>query len=532
MIIGDSVILSGGGGRKTYSIVPAYDEWQHNTWVTLRVDIDAEGNLSIRQSSGGGTTTGLRICYPQGSDTTITKIPDIPTRAGTYTLPITAVWSGDSNNHTLTYTVVESGGGSRFATIVVTAPTGSTVTMSHGGKTTIGAEVSGTWTFKAREYGAYTLTATKYGETATKTVVVDAATQYTVSLAYGTPLADIAVGSIVKLNVGGVAKDFIVVHQGNPNSSIYSTTYNDGTILLMKDIYENMAWHSSDRNDYANCTLNAYLYTDFLALFDANIQLAIKNVKVPYRPSSGTSQTCNTGENGQSVKIFLLSGAEIGFTNSDSSYLPTNEGAKLSYFESGTGTSANNKRIAKLNGSASTWWLRSPYIGSTGSAVAVGYNGTLHTYGCSQPYISGARPAFVLPNTMLVDDNGMITEAGDTAPEDGPTPSQSHTITISGHESVAYWTQYGIDAYVVHGGINHTDNFSVPAGDAITLKVTYMNDSTQFFKIILNGVEVGSVVSNTRSYTFTPASDVDVVISVDMNGGYSAILTLTATGGV
>lgn len=303
--------------------------------------------------------------------------------------------------------VILGGGGGESATIVVTAPTGSTVTMSHGGKTTTGTEVSGTWTFKAQEYGTYTVTATKDGQTATKTVVVDAATQYDVSLAYGTPLADFAVGSVVKLNVNGAAKNFIVVHQGNPNSSIYSSTYNGGTILLMQDIYEKKQWHSSDVNDYENGTLHSYLNNGFLALFDANIRSVIKQVKVPYRPGRGTSKTCNTGENGLTAKIFLLSGAEVGFTSSDASYLPTNEGAKLSYFESGTGTSAKNKRIAYLNGSATNWWLRSPNCGGTSVASNVYYNGNPSDNICSTT--NGVRPALVLPDTTPVDDDGMIT---------------------------------------------------------------------------------------------------------------------------
>ena len=47
-------------------------------------------------------------------------------------------------------------------------------------------------------------------------------------------LSSKAVGSIVKLNVGGVAKNFIVVHQGRP-SSLYDTSC-DGTWLLMEEI--------------------------------------------------------------------------------------------------------------------------------------------------------------------------------------------------------------------------------------------------------------------------------------------------------
>lgn len=101
----------GGGGGGSTSIVPTSDTWQHNQYVTLTLDVDAEGNLSIRKSAGGGTATNLHICYPQGSSTTVTKIPNIPTTPGTYEFPFTAVWQGDQNNHTLEYTVVSSGGG-------------------------------------------------------------------------------------------------------------------------------------------------------------------------------------------------------------------------------------------------------------------------------------------------------------------------------------------------------------------------------------------------------------------------------------
>lgn len=93
------------------------------------------------------------------------------------------------------------GGCGESATIVVNAPTGSTVTMSHGGKVTTGTEVSGTWTFKAREYGTYTVTATQGSKTTTKTVVVDAATEYAV------PLAFVAPADGVLLTASGVVGD-------------------------------------------------------------------------------------------------------------------------------------------------------------------------------------------------------------------------------------------------------------------------------------------------------------------------------------
>lgn len=213
-----------------------------------------------------------------------------------------------------------------------------------------------------------------------------------------------AVGSTVKLNVDGALKEFLVVHQGKP-SSIYDNSCN-GTWLLMKDCYVSRAWHSSNVNKYESSDIHTYLNNTFLKLLDSNIQEAVKQVKLPYRQNGGSGGTDRNGANGLSTKIFLLSGYEVGFTTSDNSYFPV-DGAKLSYFESGTGSSALNKRIANLNGSAAFWWLRSPYTNLTNGVWYVRSNG-----GCSNNYASnssGIRPALVLPSTLLVSDDGTVS---------------------------------------------------------------------------------------------------------------------------
>ena len=105
-------------------------------------------------------------------------------------------------------------------------------------------------------------------------------------------------------------------------------------------------------------------------------------------------------------KIFLLSGYGIGFTTSDNPYFPV-DGAKLSYFEAGTGSSALNKRIAYLNGSAAGWWLRSPYTYNTRSVWYVYTNGNCY-YGNASNSV-GIRPALILPSTLLVSDDGTVS---------------------------------------------------------------------------------------------------------------------------
>ena len=213
-----------------------------------------------------------------------------------------------------------------------------------------------------------------------------------------------AVGSTVKLKVNGTAKEFIVVHQGKP-SSLYDNSC-DGTWLLMKDIYENRQWHSSNVNNLENSTIHSYLNGTFLNLFESNIRDAIKQVKLPYRKNGGSGGSDQSGANGLLCKVFLLSGYEIGFTTSDNSYFPV-DGAKLSYFEAGTGSSALNKRIAYLNGSAAYWWLRSPYTGYTDGVWFVLTNGNYGYYYASDSF--GIRPALILPSTLLVSDDGTVS---------------------------------------------------------------------------------------------------------------------------
>lgn len=218
----------------------------------------------------------------------------------------------------------------------------------------------------------------------------------------GTRLGDLEIGTIIHIKENGVYQDYIVVNQGLP-SSMYDSSCN-GTWLLRKDIYTTRTWSSSN-HDYKNSDIHSYLNGTFLNLFDNDIKNAIKQVKIPYQNGAGSGGSVASGANGLSCKIFLLSGYELGWTTSDNLYFPR-DGAKLSYFSSGTSSSANNKRIANYNGYAIDWWLRSPYTGSTYNVWSVDSNGDCYRWNCSYTY--GVRPALVMPSDLLVDDNNNI----------------------------------------------------------------------------------------------------------------------------
>ena len=217
-----------------------------------------------------------------------------------------------------------------------------------------------------------------------------------------------AVGSIVKIKVNGASKDFIVVQQGNPNTSTYDSSC-AGTWLLMKDIYTTSTF--GNNNSYKDSSIHTYLNGTFYNLIDSDIRAAIKQVKIPYLNGTGGGDgSLATGANGLSTKVFLLSGYEVGWTTSDDINFPK-DGIRLAYFGSGSG--GNSKRVAYNGSSADRWWLRSPHTDNHGSVWAVNTEGS-YDAGRWNYHSDGVRPALILPSTLFVSNDGTVST--NTAP--------------------------------------------------------------------------------------------------------------------
>ena len=216
-------------------------------------------------------------------------------------------------------------------------------------------------------------------------------------------LGNLAVGTVVKTPISGSPREFIVVHQGKPDS-MYDESCK-GTWLLLKDIYRMMDWDSST-NDYRNSDIHSYLNGTFVKLFDANIQKVIKQVKIPYYNGPGSNGSVASGAHGLSCKIFLLSPHEVGWIDDNGGAWFPRDGAKLSYFISGTSSAANDKRIAIYNPyevKVYSWWLRTPNTRNTDNIWNVNSSG--YCPSTTHDTSLGIRPALVLPSNILVDDN-------------------------------------------------------------------------------------------------------------------------------
>lgn len=343
-------------------------------------------------------------------------------------------------------------------------------------------------------------------------------------------LSSKAIGSTIKLKVNGSAKDFIVVHQGKP-SSVYDDSCS-GTWLLMKDIYENRQWHSSDTNDYANSTIYSYLNSTFLAMLDSNIQKAIKQVKLPYRKGSGTSTTVTSGSNGLPAKIFLLSATEMSF---NFSYMPSGEGAELAYFKGCADNSSDSKRVAYLNGSATVWWLRSPYCRSSYYALCVGSNGDWNYGSCSFSF--GIRPALILPSTLLVSDDGTVsTNTAPSTPGSISVPSSimgGTNISISWAKSSD--AESNLAGYKVERSTNGGSSWSqIYQGTATstTNNVAFGTTSVMYRVKAYDteGLESGwrtssqvTVVNNNA-----PSAPPSIAVPNDVKGGSTLVISWTA----
>lgn len=214
-------------------------------------------------------------------------------------------------------------------------------------------------------------------------------------------LGNVAVGTVLKLNENGTPQNYIVVHQGKP-SSMYDNSCN-GTWLLRQNIYTTSIW-DRDNNGFPYAYIT-YELEDLFSDYDLNIQSVIKTVKIPYCVGGGSSQV-NSGANGYSCQLFLLSGYEVGWTTKINNSIPIT-GAKLSYFLSGTSSSALSKRIANYNSSPTQWWTRDPWNDNTNYCFAIDTDGG--DLNRSYSYNLGVRPAMVMPTNLIVDDNGNIT---------------------------------------------------------------------------------------------------------------------------
>lgn len=198
-----------------------------------------------------------------------------------------------------------------------------------------------------------------------------------------------AIGEKVYLYVGGVLTEFIVVRQVSPDGELYDNSCN-GTLLLCNSIIKKMKWNSSITN-YASSEVHTYLNDTFFNLLDDNVKEVVKEVRLPYISTIGSS-VVSSGENGLTTKVFILSAAEISSTST------TRDGIAISYPAS----------VAYFEDLPTQWWTRSISTTSNENFIyTMNTEGNIESVNSSELEL-GVRPALILPYNAKFDENANL----------------------------------------------------------------------------------------------------------------------------
>lgn len=309
-------------------------------------------------------------------------------------------------------------------------------------------------------------------------------------------LGQVAVGTLVKLNENGSPVEFYVAKHD------YESGLNGAgrTLLVRKECYDNRVWNSVQVNTYASSALDSWLNSDYKNLLDSDFLTVIGTTKFQYTIGYG-DKTLSTLERA----IFQLSRTELGFT------LPADAN-----FEGNILPIASILQKAFLNGETNSQWTRTPNTSYLTSAFFVYAGGSSDSTGVTAE--AGSRPAFTVPSTLSVTDDGTLSLA--SAPP--------HAITVpvqamQGNQLAVSWPAVdGADGYILERKANtDADWVQVYSGADLTFSETAGTwESVQYrVKSGANG--------KYGEYTISSLVDVVPVSILVISGSDGSLGTLT-----
>lgn len=333
-----------------------------------------------------------------------------------------------------------------------------------------------------------------------------------------TTLGSKATGSIIKLKENGTLVDFYVsVHD-------YESDLNGAgrTLVVRKDGYDERQWHGSDANDWASCDLLAWLNSTYLNLLDANVRALIGATQYKYTKRSGYSYTVTT----RSDAVFQLSITELGLSPGAAKV----EGSALPI--------ADALVIAYKDGNAITQWTRTPYAdGDLTYPYVFKVDADGGTQGMNSTMRYGSRPAFTLPASLYVSDDGSVYEnTAPTAPGSITVPQTIYggsAITVSW--GAASDEQGNLEGYILERSVNGGSTWSqIYQGSALstTNTVQYGTYSVMYRVKAYDseGLESGyktssqvMVINNTA-----PTAPGSITVPETILAGGSAVISWTA----
>ena len=362
--------------RKTISAVPSQSgtltytgSSQSPTW----------SNYSTTQLTIGGTTSG--------------------TNAGSYTATFTPKsnyrWAdGTTTAKSVSWSIGKAAGSLSISPTSMTLDTttkSKTITVTRSGDGTISAVSSNTAAATVSVSGNTVTVTGKANGSATITISVAAGTNYTapanktcaVTVSFlkdnfadndwsaiiaachsGSVPSTWVVGNSKTMTINGASYQVDIIGK---NHDTYAAGGTAPLAFQLHDCYgetKNMNSSNTNSGGWTSCAMRSTHLPAILALMPTEVQNGIREVSKK-ASVGGASSTIET----VSDKLFLLSEVEIfGST----SYSAAGEGTQYDYYKAG------NSKVKKQNGSAASWWERSPYASSSANFCLVYSDGSAY----------------------------------------------------------------------------------------------------------------------------------------------------------
>lgn len=274
--------------------------------------------------------------------------------------------------------------------IIVSVTSGATVTATKGSLSVSGTSINGTCTLVVPEAGTWSVKATLNGQTSNMESV-SVKDSYALTLNFlnanfadndwSTIIAACHSGSVPSTWVVGNSKTMTIngtSYQVDIIGKNHDTYAAGGTAPLtfqLHDCYaDTKAMNSSNTNSggWKNSAMRTTHLPDIVALMPTEVRSGIREVskKVSVGDTSSTIETV-------SDKLFFLSEVEIFGSNS---YSMAGEGTQYDYYKAG------NSKVKNQNGSAASWWGRSPFTSDSTRFCLVNSKGS-----SNYSYASNAR---------------------------------------------------------------------------------------------------------------------------------------------
>lgn len=277
------------------------------------------------------------------------------------------------------------------AEVHVIADNGTQVTMTKGGKTLTAMVSGGEAVLYPTELGEWTIKYTFDSSQKTKRWKLEViGIVYVYPFTIGDNLNDTDWADIDICGRLGMAQQFFkvgdskTVNIGGTNYEVQIIGFNhDDKVSGGKAAYSFQLVDCLNQTQQMNTSntntggWNGSAMRGRMSTYKSQLPAALRNVIKTVKKKSGTGGGSSSGTQQTNDDLFLLSEIEIFGTTT---YSVAGEGTQYEWYKAG------NSRIKKVNGSAYSWWERSPYSGNTGYFCNVDSSGIADFYGAYDSY--------------------------------------------------------------------------------------------------------------------------------------------------